>query len=133
MLLLNCNILFTSDPTLTTETMLLATDGVQMPGRAGILDEPYLEMPGRGGIFDHVPYVMYGGPYLDIPCATYNELVSKYGIGKEGRRQIFSEFLSYHPYPRWELVVELLKGLEHEGKARAGLAQEVKEKYLTSE
>ena len=109
MLLLNCNILFISDPTLTTETMLLATDGVQMPGRT------------------------YIGEYLDMPYATYNELVSKYGTGKEGRRQIFSEFLSHHPYPRWELVVELLEELERQGKARARLAQEVKEKYLTSE
>ena len=112
MLLLNCNILFTSDPTLTTETMLLETDGVQIPGRAGFLD---------------------GGPYLDIPVATYNELVSTHGTGKEGRRQIFSEFLSHHPYPQWELVVELLEKLEFKGKARAGLAQEVEEKYLTSE
>ena len=112
MLLLNCNILFTSDPTLTTETMLLETDGVRMPRRAG---------------FPH------GGPYLEMPDNTYNELVSKYGTGKEGRRQIFSEFLSHHPYPRWELVVKLLEKLEREGKARAGLAQEVKEKYLTSE
>ena len=104
MLLLNCNILFTSDPTLTTETMLLETDGVQMPRYS-----------------------------LEMPVATYNKLVSKYGTGKEGRRQIFSEFLSHHPYPRWELVVELLERLEREGKARAGLAQEVKEKYLTSE
>ena len=110
MLLLNCKILFTSDPTLTTETMLLATDEVQMPHRA-----------------------LYSGQYLDMPNATYNELVSKYGTGKERRRQIFSEFLSHHPYPRWELVVELLEQLEREGKARAGLAQEVKEKYLTSE
>ena len=109
MLLLNCNILFTSDPTLTTETMLLETDGVQMPGRG------------------------YHKQYLDMPVATYNELVSKYGTGKEGRRQIFSEFLSHHPYPRWELVVKLLEWLEWDGKARAGLAQEVKEKYLTSE
>ena len=112
MLLLNCNILFTSDPTLTTETMLLETDGVQMPRRAGFRD---------------------GGPYLEMPYSTYNELVSTHGTGKEGRRQIFSEFLSHHPYPRWELVVELLERLEHEGNARAGLAQEVKEKYLTSE
>ena len=110
MLLLNCNILFTSDPTLTTETMLLATDDVQMPGRA-----------------------MLTGDYLDMPTNTYDELVSKYGTGKEGRRQIFSEFLSHHPYPRWELVVELLDELERYGKVRAGLAQEVKETYLTSE
>ena len=109
MLLLNCIILFTSDPTLTTETMLLATDGVQMPE------------------------AQYSGQYLDMPCATYNALVSKYGTGKEGRRQIFSEFLSHHPYPRWELVVELLERLERKGKARVGLVQEVKEKYLTSE
>ena len=111
MLLLNCIILFTSDPTLTTETILLATNGVQMPGRARFTQDPY----------------------LDMPYATYNELVSKYGTGKEGRRQIFSEFLSHHPYPRWELVVELLERLQRKGKARAGLAQEVKEKYLTSE
>ena len=111
MLLLNCNTLFTSDPTLITETMLLATDGVQMPGRAGYRD----------------------GQCLDMPYSTYSGLVSKYGTGKEGRRQIFSEFLSHHPYPRWELVVELLEWLEREGEARAGLAQEVKEKYLTSE
>ena len=109
-LLLNCNILFTSDPTLTTETMLLATDGVQMPSRAG-----------------------YFGEYLDMPKNTYDKIVSKYGTGREGRRQMFSEFLSHHPYPRWELVVELLEKLEHKGKARATLAQEVKEKYLTSE
>ena len=110
MLLLNCNILFTSDPTLTPETMLLATDGVQMPRRA-----------------------WYSGQYLEMPYSTYNALVSKYGTGKEGRRQIFSELLSHHPYPRWELVVEFLERLEEEGKTRAGLAQEVKEKYLTSE
>ena len=110
MLLLNCNILFTSDPTLTNETMRLATDGVRMPHRAG-----------------------YSRQYLEMPDDTYNALVSKYGTGKEGRRQIFSEFLSHHPYPRWELVVELLEELERGGRARAGLAQEVKEKYLTSE
>ena len=109
MLLLNCNILFTSDPTLTTETMLLATDGVQMPG--GALCSECLQMP----------------------YSTYIKLMIKYGTGKEGRREIFSEFLSHHPYPRWELVVKLLERLEREGKARAGLAQEVKEKYLTSE
>ena len=108
-LLLNYIILFTSDPTLTTETMLLATDGVQMPDRS------------------------YVGQYLDMPDTTYNELVSKYGTGKKGRRQIFSEFLLHHPYPRWELVVKLLVRLEEEGKARDALAQEVKEKYLTSE
>jgi len=76
---------------------------------------------------------LHGDKYLDMPYHTYNELVSKYGTEKEGRRQILSEFLSHHPHPTWELVVKLLEVLERKGKARAGLAQEVKEKYLTSE
>ena len=71
--------------------------------------------------------------YLDMPPATYNKIVTRHGTGKEGRQQLFSEFLSHHPYPRWEVVVELLKRLEHKGNAKAGLAQEVEEKYLTSE
>jgi len=71
--------------------------------------------------------------YLDMPPATYNKLVRRHGTGKEGNQQLFSEFLSHHPYPRWELVVQLLEELECKGEARAGLAQEVKEKYLTSE
>ena len=75
----------------------------------------------------------YDGEYLEMPEEMYNELVSKYGTGNEGRKQIFSEFLSSHPFPRWELITDLLEELEEEGKARAGLAQEVKEKYLTSE
>ena len=110
MLLLNCNILFTSDPTLTADTMMATMKGVELPEHSLILD-----------------------PYLDIPKDIYGGIIRGHGTGKEGRRQIFSEFLSHHPYPRWELVVKLLEKLEREGKARAGLAQEVKEKYLTSE
>ena len=109
MLLLNCNILFTSDPTLTKENLLLATDKVEMPNKAEYDD------------------------YLNMPEATYNELVRRHGTGKEGRQQLFSEFLSNHPFPTWEVVVQFLEELEETGKARAGLAQEVKEKYLTSE
>ena len=110
MLLLNCNILFTSDPTLTTDTMMAATKGVELPKYSSFLD-----------------------PCLDMPEHTYEGIIRRHGTGNEGRRQIFSELLSHHPYPRWELVVKLLERLEREGKARAGLAQEVKEKYLTSE
>ena len=110
MLLLNCNILFTSDPTLTTDTMVAATEGVELSRYSLIFD-----------------------PYLEMPTDTYDKIIRRHGTGKEGRRKIFSEFLSHHPYPRWELVVELLEKLEREGKARAGLAQEVKEKYLRSE
>lgn len=68
--------------------------------------------------------------YLDMPQTTYNEIVKKHGQGTKGKRALFSEFLFQHPYPRWELVVELLETLEAKKKARAGLAQEVKEKYL---
>ena len=115
MLLLNCNILFTSDPTLTPENMLLSTAGVVLP--AGV----------------QLPKVMGYEYPLDMPRATYNHLVSTHGTGDEGRKHLFSEFLSHHPYPRWEVVVQFLEMLKQKGKARAGLAQEVKEKYLTSE
>lgn len=90
--------------------MLTATDGISMPEVA-----------------------QYSGEYLDMYYATYGELVRRYGTGKGGRKQLFSEFLSNHPYPMWEVIVKLLERLESKKKARAGLAQEVKEKYLTSE
>ena len=113
MLLLNCNILFTSDPTLTTDTMMAATEGVEL--------------------HNHSLSIFPEDAYLEMPHETYNEIIRRHGTGSRGREKVFSEFLSHHPYPRWELVVELLERLEREGKARAGLAQEVKEKYLTSE
>ena len=71
--------------------------------------------------------------YLEMPDDTFNEIIRRKGTGKEGSRTLFSEFLSCHPYPRWEVVIQLLEILEEKGEARAGLAQEVKEKYLTSE
>ena len=118
MLLLNCNILFTSDPTLTTDTMMAATEGVELPNQHSSI---------------YLIYTFPGGAYLDMPDETYNEIIRRHGTGSRGREMVFSEFLSHHPYPRWELVVKLLEMLEREGKARAGLAQEVKEKYVTSE
>ena len=59
--------------------------------------------------------------YLDMPGPLYDEIM------KKGKQALFSEFLSHHPYPRWELIMQLI---EKSGKAR--LAQEVKERYLTS-
>ena len=114
MLLLNCNILFTSDPTLTTDTMMAATEGVELSNHS----------------FSTIPGLQ---EYLEMPDKTYNEIIRRHGTGSRGREKLFSEFLSHHPYPRWELVVKLLEMLEREWKARARLAQEVKEKYLTSE
>ena len=71
--------------------------------------------------------------YLDMAHDKYEDIVRRNGTEEKGRQALFTEFLSHHPYPRWELVVTLLKRLEKKGKARAGLAQEVKEKYPTSE
>ena len=69
--------------------------------------------------------------YVDVPHGIYCGIIQRHGTGENGREALFSEILSNHPYPRWDVVVELLEGLENEGKARAGLAKEVKEKYLT--
>ena len=72
----------------------------------------------------------YFGKYsLQMPAHKYNDLVKN----DDAKLLLFTEFLSKHPFPRWELVVDLLKRLEGVGKARSGLAQELKEKYLTSE
>ena len=109
-LLLNCNILFASDPTLNQENMLTSTDEVELPNEAKVSDY-----------------------YLDMPHTTYNELVKRHGTGKEGKQQLFSEFLSHHPYPKWKIVVQLLQKLDRHWKARARLAQEVKDESLTSE
>lgn len=105
MLLVNCSILFTSDSTLTMDTVMSATEGVELPKC----------------------------DCLDMPDDTYKEIIQRNGRGRNGRKAVFAEFLSHHPYARWELVVQLLEELELEGKARAGLGQEVKEKYLTGE
>lgn len=71
--------------------------------------------------------------YLDMSHDVYNAIMKTHGAGNKGKEALLSEFLSHHPYPRWELIVELLAKLEVKGKARAGLAQEMKEKHLTSE
>ena len=71
--------------------------------------------------------------YLQMPAHKYKDLVKYHGTKDDAKLLFFTEFLSKHPYPRWELVVDLLNLLEGVGKARSGLAQELKEKYLTSE
>lgn len=93
------------DPTLTIETVMTATQNVEMSE---------------------------SGSYLDMPHDVYRAIIEKNGTGQRGREAVFSEFLSHHPYPTWERVIHLLQYLERKKKARAGLADEVKEKYLTS-
>ena len=75
----------------------------------------------------------FGEYSLQMPEHKYNDLVKYHGTKDDAKLLLFTEFLSKHPYPRWELVVDLLEELEGVGKARSGLAQKLKEKYLTSE
>ena len=102
-------ILFTSDPTLTPENVLAELQEVQLWGS----DE--------------------SSRYLDMLPSTHNNLIRRHGDGAQGKSALVNEYLSHHPYPRWGQIVHLLEERESDGKARAGLAQEVKDKYMTSE
>ena len=99
-------ILFTSDPTLTPENVLAELQEVQLWGRNESSD------------------------YLDMPSSTHNNLIRRHGDGAQGKSALVNEYLSQHPYPRWGQIVELLEEREKKGKARAGLAQEVKDKWV---
>ena len=100
-------ILFTSDPTLTPENVLAELQKVQLWGSSESL------------------------VYLDMPHSTHDNLIRRHGDGAPGKSALVNEYLSQHPYPRWGQIVQLL---EENGKARARrLAQEVKDKYMTSE
>ena len=96
-------ILFTSDPTLTPENVLAELQKVQLWGS----DE--------------------SSGYLDMPSSTHDDLIHRHGRRAQGKSAIVNEYLSHHPYPRWGQIVQLLEERESEGKARAGLAQEVEE------
>ena len=97
---------FTSDPTLTLENVLAVMQKVQFWGAT----ESY--------------------NYLDTPPDLHQLLIRHH---RDGKSALIKEYLSHHPYPRWGQIVELLEERESVGKARAGLAQEVKDKYMTSE
>ena len=99
-------ILFTSDPTLTPENVLAELQEVQLWGS----DESSL--------------------YLDMPSRTHDNLIRRHGDGAQGKSALVNEYLSQHPYPRWGQIVELLEKREKKGKARAGLAQDVKDKWV---
>ena len=99
-------ILFTSDPTLTPENVLAELQEVQLWGS----DESLL--------------------YLDMPSSTHDNLIRRHGDGAQGKSALVNEYLSQHPYPRWGQIVKLLEEREKKGKARAGLAQEVKDKWV---
>lgn len=108
---MNYNILLLKIPhALAEEDTLLTQYGMVTPEESPYSDSCYLQ-----------PYV------------TYRYGVRREGAGHEVRRALFTEFLSHHPYPRWHVLIDLLERLEEKGYARAGVAQEVKEKYLRSE
>ena len=71
--------------------------------------------------------------YLDMPKRSHDSVVSQHSEGiHDCKVAIIDELLTNHPYPRWEQWVDLLEDMERKGQARAGLAQEVKDKYITS-
>ena len=99
-------ILFTSDPTLTPENVLAELQEVQLWGSDESRD------------------------CLDMPSSTHDNLIRRHGDGAQGKSALVNEYLSQHPYPRWGQIVELLEKREKKGKARAGLAQDVKDKWV---
>ena len=99
-------ILFTSDPTLTPENVLAELQEVQLWESDESLD------------------------YLDMPYSTHDDIIHRHGDGAQGKSALVNEYLSQHPYPRWGQIVQLLEEREKKGKARAGLAQEVKDKWV---
>ena len=71
--------------------------------------------------------------YLNMPYYTHDTVVRQHReVTHDCKLAIIDELLTNHPYPSWELWVDLLEDMEERGQARAGLAQEVKDKYRTS-
>ena len=100
---------FTSDPTLTPKNILAELQEVQLWESS----ESYR--------------------HLGMQRETHDNLIRRHGIGAPGKSALVNEYLSQHPYPTWGQIVQLLEKRENVKKARAGLAQEVKDKYMTSE
>ena len=103
------NISFLSDPTLTRDNII----GVM--GEVEMWDSKQSDR------------------YFDMPYDSHTTIVRQHSMETHDCKvAMIDELLTKHPYPRWEQWVDLLKDMEGEGQARAGLAQEVKDKYITS-
>ena len=74
----------------------------------------------------------HSSKYLGMPEETHRELLARLGSGRALKIALIEEYLFNHLYPTWEPVKELVEKREEEGKARAGLAQEIEDKYITS-
>ena len=94
------------DPTLTPHNVLQATAGTPL-------------------------WKNFYSDYLDIPRSQHDEIVAKFDEEK-AKSEIVSTWLSGHPCPTWEHMLELLRALER-GMGRKGAADEVEERYLKSE
>ena len=78
------NILFTSDRTLTPENVLAKLQEVQLWERKE------------------------SSHNLDMPYATHDNLIDRHGDGAPGKSAVVNEYLSNHPYPRWDQINGLL-------------------------
>ena len=67
-----------------------------------------------------------------MPQSQHDEIASKFD-GEQAKLELFKAWLAGHPCPTWENVRDLLRGLEGQGRGRAGAAEEVEETYLKSE
>ena len=94
-----------SDPTLTPENVISVMEDVEVWGEGD------------------------SSRYLNMPWDTHR---ARHGSRRALKIALIEEYLSHHPYPRWEPLIELVEDRERKGKARAGLAQEIKDKYITS-
>ena len=97
-----------SDPMLTPENVISVMDEVELWDES----ESYV--------------------YLDMHYETYRALLRRHGRGRAGKIALVENYLSYHPYPRWVSIIELVEVREKSGLARAGLAQDIRDKYVTS-
>lgn len=71
----------------------------------------------------------YESRILDIPEELHDEIAKRY-YGEKVKLELFTAWLSGHPWPTWEHVRDLMMWLERNGRGREGAAKEVEDKYM---
>ena len=115
--------------------MYVSTTGVYSTSSISFLSDPTLTRDNIIGVMEEVKMWdrKQSERYFNMPEHTHDTLVRQHSEGTHDCKvAIIDELLTNHPYPRWEQWVNLLKDMEGKGQARTGLAQEVKDKYITS-
>ena len=97
--------LFPTDPSLTPANILQATQHIPLWG-------------------NHVSYKS-----LDIPESQHNLIASAFE-GEEAKRELFTSWLTGHPYPTWDHVKDLLRRVG--GKEGERAIKLVEETYIKS-